>query len=429
MVDEKRIPITDKRTGETRLSDPIRQPTRSRSEVASETLPPVPNVSNPESELVVEPRELQPIADFSESVVGIEEKRSQEAVGDNSKPQLKAKVEIETLAQFIAHAYAQKGRKIGLKDKTERAIARNSRLSDEDKARLAELARADRLFAVPRQLLLISREVQGYQTLRSALRGYVHEAMLGHPIFSRPELQAAIQNLPEAPRPARAIAMVSEAEHKGESDDPDEPSLKPTELEELRMNAANCLAVWIADTRHLDLTELVEILSASLWEPRARKFETDHLRLRAITEIADVEGVGLACEQLRKQAREQAARADNARWEAAAASEKVTDLELELEDVRAQLAQKKRELEEVRSDAEQSLAALQTALSHELAHVHDDLEQLRTRMLRRLKTDIEQLEVGLSAVRGSEPRVHVIQDRVERVVDALRIELKNLQGE
>ena len=48
-------------------------------------------------------------------------------------------------------------------------------------------------------------------------------------------------------------------------------------------------------------------------------------------------------------------------------------------------------------------------------------------MLRRLAADIEQLDVGLSALRGPEPRVHVIQDRVERVVDALRDEVNKLK--
>ena len=93
------------------------------------------------------------------------------------------------------------------------------------------------------------------------------------------------------------------------------------------------------------------------------------------------------------------------------------------------LARTELELQRVRRESEATLNALRTASENELAHLRDDLEQLRTRMLRRLKADIDQLEVGLSALRGGEPRVHVIQDRVERVVDALRAELKNLQGE
>ena len=118
MVEDKRIPITDKRTGETRLSDPIRQSARKRSESPSETVRSVPEISNLAPEVLVNPGESQSREESTESVDDVERHASQEAVGDRSKPQAKAKVDIETLGQFIAHAYGQKGRKFALKDKT-----------------------------------------------------------------------------------------------------------------------------------------------------------------------------------------------------------------------------------------------------------------------------------------------------------------------
>ena len=60
-------------------------------------------------------------------------------------------------------------------------------------------------------------------------------------------------------------------------------------------------------------------------------------------------------------------------------------------------------------------------------HHRYDIEQMRTRVLRRLKSDVALLEDGLHALRRPEPKVHVMIDAAERVVDALRKEIRNLE--
>ena len=49
--------------------------------------------------------------------------------------------------------------------------------------------------------------------------------------------------------------------------------------------------------------------------------------------------------------------------------------------------------------------------------------------MRRLDDAVETLEVGLSALRNKTPRVEVMLERAELVVDALRAEIKNLREE
>ena len=172
---------------------------------------------------------------------------------------------------------------------------------------------------------------------------------------------------------------------------------------------------------------MTEALNTALWAPRARRVDHDNGRLRALTEIEQVAGVGLACQQYRQQADEKTALAGRAARDGAAAKERATALEVDVAEARNALARTEQELERVRRESEATLNALRTASENERAHLRDDVEQMRTRMLRRLAADIEQLEVGLSALRGPEPRVHVIQDRVERVVDALRDEVNKLK--
>jgi hypothetical protein len=69
---------------------------------------------------------------------------------------------------------------------------------------------------------------------------------------------------------------------------------------------------------------------------------------------------------------------------------------------------------------------MQTETS-EVIHLRHDLELFKKRMLRRLLNDTETLSVGLSSMQGSHPRPHVLQDKVERVLDSLLQEIDNLR--
>lgn len=441
MTKDKRVRIVDRYTGEVRYSDPMKRHLPSRSEVESAVSQgaveqPQPRAAQLTDEQQPAPKLQQmpdqPPATESAPAVAAPETGPAEPgnSGSEAKAPAKSKPEIETVEQFIAHAYAMKGRKVTLRAKVERACAEEPSLTGESLARLARLAQEDRLFAVPRQIFLASREVQGYPALRATLRTFVRDVMLSHAQFGRPELVAAIRNLPEAPVPARALAMVVEAMQPSPSSEAegDGHGLKPSEFDELRTNSTYCLAVWLADAKGLTLTELTEALNFALWGPRALRVEHENTKLRELTEIGHLAGVGLASQQYRQQVSEKAVLADKFAREATTARERAAVLEAELERATDELAQVRLELARVRSEDLAALNALRETSGHELAHLRDDFEQLRTRMLRRLVGDVEQLEVGLSALRGTEPRVHVIQDRVERVVDALRLEVNKLKG-
>ena len=443
MTKDKRVRIVDRNTGEVRYSDPMKRHLPSRSEVELDVSQRAVEQPHPRAAQLTHEQqpatELQQIPDqppATESAPGVAAPETGPAEPGNSSSEAKApaksKPEIETVEQFIAHAYAMKGRKVTLRAKVERACAEEPSLTGEALARLARLAQEDRLFAVPRHILLASREVQGYPALRAALRTFVRDVMLSHALFVRPELVAAIRNLPEAPLPARALAMVVEATQPAPSNEGEGEgeglALKPSDFDELRTNSTYCLAAWLADVKSLTLTEMTEALNFALWGPRALRMEHENTKLRELTEIGHLAGVGVACQQYRQQVSERAVLADKFAREATTARERAAVLEGELERATDELAQVRLELERVRSEDLAALNALRETSGHELAHLRDDFEQLRTRMLRRLVGDVEQLEVGLSALRGTEPRVHVIQDRVERVVDALRLEVNKLKG-
>ena len=137
MNDDKRVRIFNSRTGESRLSEPVRQHAPKRAEADAPSIPPIgerplESVAQPTT-----PTELGSVP------VSTDTTAEPTDAGSGAKVQGKAKPEIATLEQFIAHAYGMKGRKVALKSKVERTIAEDARLGDDAQARLMVLARED----------------------------------------------------------------------------------------------------------------------------------------------------------------------------------------------------------------------------------------------------------------------------------------------
>ena len=61
--------------------------------------------------------------------------------------------------------------------------------------------------------------------------------------------------------------------------------------------------------------------------------------------------------------------------------------------------------------------------------MRNDYEDLRGRVLRRLREDTALLEEGLHALRREPPKVHVMEDHAERAIDALKREMGRIRGD
>lgn len=421
-----RTPVTDRNTGEMRFveggkSNGPRRKVQSEGIALKSSAEVLPSVA----EAGADDAFVTPSAESSDRPLITEAVEAVEPRAETA--QGKKKPEIQNFEQFIAQAYGGKGRRVALKGKVEKAVAKNLYLSPEAVIRLLHLAQADKLFAVPRQLMLACREVHGYPALRAALRDFVGSVMLRHPVFKNPELEAAIRNLPDAPTCAKALAMVFAAEVMESQETV--ASLKPVELDELKANAANCLLVWLSDTKQLPVTELIEALNYASWAPSVRDLTDEGAKLRALTEIEELQGVGLVCDLYRQQIREKTNQADQANQEVVSLKARAARLEIELSEALDECQTSKDSFESLSRERELEVSNLKTGAQTEAAHLRDDIEQIRSRLLRRLTTDVEQLELGLTALRSPEPRIHVMRDRVERVVDALRAELNKLREE
>lgn len=437
---KRQVPVTYRRSGETRLSEPVpvhaaRQEADAETPAAHQELAPaLPSQSEVKSASLEETGIQEPSGSAGLAAEGdalpklgqSPEPSTPVETGQKAAAAGKPKVDIETLEQFIEYAYGRKGQRLKVEPKVERQIAQNPRLDDAALSRLLARAANDTLLAVPRQILLVSRDIDGYPALRAALASFVSNVMLRHPVFSDAGVQGALRNLPEAHHAAEALATVAQfTPREADSKDP----LKGAELQTLRRNAANLFVTWLASNRGMNTDELAALLFQVVWQPAARELSDDNSRLRALTEVDQTAGVALACQRFRQQAIEARASQDHALREAHDVRMRLAETDALRQKAEEQRDAFQTELEALRVQTTAEVAELKRKHAEERTHLHHGQEQLGGRLVRRLDDAVETLEVGLSALRNKTPRVEVMLERAELVVDALRAEIKNLREE
>lgn len=340
----------------------------------------------------------------------------------------KEKVEIGSLAELLAHAYSLKGRRVSLNTKLTKAVASECRLDSAQREMLAKLSANDQQLVVAKQLLLLATTISGFPHLRSALREAVRSALLNHPAFKGP-LASSFLMTPSDAAPLQIVLAELQRFELISSANQDKESAKTAPVSQLRDNACFCLALWHAESNNVALPRIVDSLYAGIWEPAARKLNSEEDRWRTLADLKDMEAVGLACDVFRREANEKSEKFQQALADFQDLAQQASNLEQQNQHLQAQLQDHQksatRELEALR----QQMKDLQAKAEIQAVHQRDDAEQIRSRLLRRLKADLSNLEEGLTALRRPEPKVHVMMDIAERVTDAIRKEIRNLQGE
>lgn len=399
------VRIFNAKTGEYRLSQPV-------------------PVHTPHQLTESEPAQASAIGEATVGSASAEAVPSESA--KKSSTPAKPKVEIETLEQFIEYAYSRKGQRVTLKPKVQKVIAQQPKLDEAAVSRLLVTSAGDTALAVPRQLLLLCREIEGYPALRAEIVSFVSTVMDRHPVFADPGVHAALRHLPEALPAEDALLRLMAFRPAIEGD---KEALKGTELTALRRNASHLFVAWLAHSRSMSIEKVAELLFSRLWMPAARELDDDNARLRSMTEIEQLAGVGVACDLFRQRAIDAHSAQDQALRESNDLRLRLTSAESQASLMEQQRDALQIELHELRQRSEAEVSELRRLHEVERTHLRHEQEQLRGRLRRRLDEGVEMLEVGLTALRNKTPRVEVMIERAETVVDALRAEKNNLREE
>jgi hypothetical protein len=146
--------------------------------------------------------------------------------------------------------------------------------------------------------------------------------------------------------------------------------------------------------------------------------------LRAITDIDDPVGAGLICADFKRRTDEQVRAAETSRRAADAAALELRRVVTELQNAGTVIADLESRIATLKYEAEAEMASARIAQTH----LRDDMETLRTRLLRRLKEDVQLLSDGLIALTRVPPKIDVMTDHAERAIEALKREIKKLES-
>ena len=405
---QNRVTIIDARTGAARLSEPVMHQTPKTHEPVA----PAEASGAPAEEAAALPQTAEVVA----AVKGDEKKKAAP----------KPKPDIETLEQFIEHAYAQKGKRVALRDKVERAISQGATLTPEANLRLLELARADRLLQVPVQIFLTALEVQGYPALKGALKAFAREAIAQHAVFGDAQMQATLHNQPTALPIRLAVERIAQFKAQWLPDAEGQPA-KDAELRTLKRSATLTFLLILIEVKGLSVAEAMDGLAQHLWLPAASELAADAEKIRAAAGIDSDEGAGVIARVFRQAKIDAEALAAQAGTRAMALQVEVNGLQAQLAEATAQLQTAQDALALEIAAHGQTRAVLTQQLETEGTHLRQDLETLRADVCRRLTEDIGFLQTGLEAVTGAEPRYRVLIDRVERVLVTLGRQLKAVE--
>ena len=147
--------------------------------------------------------------------------------------------------------------------------------------------------------------------------------------------------------------------------------------------------------------------------------------MKALTKIKGISGVGLACGIFSDRADRLGLAAESAyrREEAVLVREKeLRETVLSLQEGIEQRDHKISTISKALHDEQENHKSTRT-------HMQDDFEYLRSRLLRGLKQEVSLLDEGLHAIKREPPKVMVMEDHAERVLEGLKREIGKLRLE
>ena len=321
---------------------------------------------------------------------------------------------IESVEQLLRAVYAGTFKRKALTKKELSAMCGARALGLQESDDILNQTVADRTLKRTLQLTLLGIGIDP-SPVTDQIGKFVHEVLRRHPAFTE-------ESLAEVEGPA--IEALASRDY-GELSWPDSGKLIAKERGQCRENAVKCLLLWFRMMREVPVERVHHYLAESLWESAVGRVNTDAGRLRVLMSTRDPAAAQIATGILRRQALEQSERADAAQIRESRATKRVEELEEALAKIQAKLATSQAEVDTFRKELERE----RKEHADNRAHFQDDYENLRGGVIGRLTTELSLLDEGLRALLREPPKVHVMVDHAERVIDGLKSERERLRGD
>ena len=306
------------------------------------------------------------------------------------------------------------------------AIRTDPRISSEARGELLDAASKDVALTYTYQLMatLVGCDDAGCANARD----FARQVLRAHPAFQRADLAATLNSHPDALRPERAVESLASQDFRLLTAEPKQDRSRAAiakQSKECKENAIRCLLLWLLARGEITLDHTRQLLDRHIWSAYVKRHKTPADQLRALLSAkqASVLAASITSGLLEKQVTQQHYRADAAQQAETRATAKAEKLQKEL----VELQREHTASVERGRLLDQELANRNKANADERAHLQDEYERLRGSVLRRLKDELVLMEEGLHALQRDPPRVHVMVDHADRVIDGLRHAIDRLR--
>ena len=331
---------------------------------------------------------------------------------------------VANLMDFYDKNYRGNSKRLVLKPGEVASIKNASFLSEDNISEILTLAANDRLLDRTRELLLLVVRINHRSVTERSL-GLINRVLLGHPAFAADPCQQVL--ISSAPDSSTAAALRSLADQEFQLPGWRDGGVNKAKADNstCRHNAIQCLLLILLLSGRIDPSDVINLLQTYLWRDLARKAGNELQQSIALIVSKDPLSATITYQIQNMELSRIASQSHRGQLERDSAREKASELSTLLQECREQV----KSLEIARDKTAQELADERERFRVARIHMQADMDELRGKYLHRLITEVQLLEDGLSAIRMDPPRVHVMDDHANRVIDALRREICRLKGE
>ena len=296
--------------------------------------------------------------------------------------------------------------------------------NSEEREQLLSLAESDRTLKKTRDLMLFGTRRLERQNGDRPVREFVRDVLRRHPAFRTRSLVEALEH-PDRSDDKHTLQILGDLNY-GSLPWQDSFVLSKRQAATCRANALHCLLLWYRESLSspLPLGRIHRHLRAELWETIITRRTSEADRALVLIKDRDSAATAIACALSEARFAELQREAQDARASASQERTRTQQLGTQLGNLQGQLNDARNRVNRLTGE----LSIERTRHAEEEANIRDDAEKLRGRILQCLETELSLLTEGLHALRRDPPRVSVMDDHADRVIDGLMREVRRLRG-
>lgn len=338
----------------------------------------------------------------------------------------KLEVSLGSLEEFLINVLKNPAKKINAKDALISKLAKNPKLSEEAIKELMPLEKCKDFFTVFRNLLRFSDAIIGFPVLKESLRGYLKESLCRNEVVVRLGLQGSILNIDNSLPLDLCFKKILSL---SQSDVVEEyfKKIKPKDWKNYLSTMALVMAEWYANTRCMTPSQQVDLLNNCLWSGALKDNDPGAL-IKNLLHSTNFELMASATAFYQQKSLDATNRLLKAESQLADANAAKQALESELHAQEVFIAKLQSDLVHLNASHMEVISNSQLENQALSINLKNQLEDLRVRNLQLLKSSVELLADGLTAIGRPEPKINVMKDHAKRVYDSLNTELERLKG-